>query len=34
MGFLVEGIPVLSKGAREFVVQHPREGAPRRGRRA
>ena len=25
MGFLVEGIPVLSKGAREFVVQHPRE---------
>ncbi len=25
MGFLVEGIPVLSKSAREFVVQHPRE---------
>ena len=25
MGFLVEGIPVLSKSAREFAVQHPRE---------
>ena len=25
MGFLVEGIPVLSKSAREFVAQHPRE---------
>ena len=25
MGFLVEGITVLSKSAREFVEQHPRE---------
>lgn len=25
MGFLVERIPVLSKNAREFVAQHPRE---------
>lgn len=25
MGLLVEGIPALSKSARELVVQHPRE---------